>query len=194
MIAYEKTQQNLPRPLSAKKEYTMGDQIYQTDEVILETARIEYQNEHNRTSIIDSKTNIILSFTAVIFVAFIPMINLKNIITVSVVNFGDCILPISIFVFLILSMLSMFLSILSLIKCVFTKEYKVIDTEYFYDINKLKENKDLYSIALAQFYIEATDINKEINDNRIKNYKKGVICTILSVMFFAVYVILFSLL
>lgn len=177
-----------------QEEYTMDNQTYKTDEVILETARIEYQNEHNRTSIIDSKTNIILSFTAIIFVAFIPMINLKNIFTVNIANFGDCILPISIFIFLILSILSMFLSIVSLIKCVLTQEYKVIDAEYFYDINKLKESKDLYSIALSQFYIEATSVNKETNDNRIKNYKKGVIFTILSVMFFAAYVILFSLL
>ncbi len=172
----------------------MDSQIYKAGEIILETARMEYQNEHNRTSIIDSKTNIILSFTAIIFVAFIPMINLKNIITVNVESFGDCILPISISLFLILSMVSMFLSIISLTKCVFTKEYKVIDTEFFYDVNKLKEDKELYSIALSQFYIEATNINKKTNDNRIKNYKKGVIFTIISVMFFALYVILLSLL
>lgn len=165
---------------------------YECGEILLETAKDEYHNEHQRTSVIDSKTNIVLSFSAVIFIAMMQAVNLKKIFSIKVTTFGDFVIPLILYISLIGALTAMVMSIISLVKCIFTKEYKTIDTAYFYNVKKLKYKERLYSTALAHFYIEATIINKNTNDERVRNYKRGVVLTISSVGFFVLYSVISS--
>jgi hypothetical protein len=51
---------------------------YESGEILLATAKSEYNNEHNRTTILDSKTNIVLTFSALLFVAMTQIVNIKK--------------------------------------------------------------------------------------------------------------------
>ena len=48
-------------------------------ELLLKTSKSEYENEHNRTSIIDSKTNISLPIISAFFLALIQLNDYKAI-------------------------------------------------------------------------------------------------------------------
>ena len=54
-----------------------------TVDLLLSTAKSEYENEHNRTSIIDSKTNISLPIISAFFLAFVQLNDYKTIFELS---------------------------------------------------------------------------------------------------------------
>lgn len=68
----------------------------------------------------------------------------------------------------------------------------MIDSQYFYDVNKLKHTPDMFAIAVSQFYIEALNTNKLANDKRIKEYKCGMILLIVSIVLFSIHAVLAS--
>ena len=59
----------------------------QAVEVLLSTAKSEYENEHNRTSVIDSKTSIALPIVSAYFLALAPMNDFKSIFDVKIEKF-----------------------------------------------------------------------------------------------------------
>lgn len=163
---------------------------YPSGEVLYDISKSEYENEKKRTSILDSKINIVVSLTSVFFVAITQVLNLKKIFSINITSFSDVILPAILFLTIISSMVVSFISLFFFLKAIFTKEYKEIDPKYFYDINKLKKEKELYTITVAHFYIEATMVNKKENDNRVIIYQKGLKLLIVSIFLFSLYMLL----
>lgn len=170
----------------------MADNKYPSGEVFLQICKSEYENEQNRTSVIDSKANIVISLAGVFFVAITQIINLKKIFQIEIESFADALVPTLLLLTIIGSITTAFIAIIFFLKVVFTKKYKSLDAEYFYDINKLKQEVDLYSIAVSQFYIEVTKVNAFLNDVRVKWYKRGLILLIISIGAFALHTCLLS--
>lgn len=168
------------------------EEKYPSGKILLDIAKSEYENEKNRTSIIDSKANIVISLSAVFFVAMTQIVDLKTLLKMKINTFTDVFLPSILFITIIGALIIAFISLVFFMRVIFTKTYMTLDANYFYDINKLKREESMYSIATSQFYIEATNANKQANDHRIKNYKRGLITLIISIAVFALHTVLLS--
>lgn len=168
------------------------DPEYQSGEILLDLCKSEYESEKSRTSIIDSKTNIVISLTAVFFIAITQVINFKKILSVNIDSFANVLIPTILFISIIASLVTGFVALIYFLRVIFTKEYKSVDVNYFYNKDKLKVDKQLFSIATAQFYIEAINVNVSANDHRIKLYRKGMIFLIVSIVTFAIHVCFIS--
>jgi len=159
-------------------------------ELLLSTAKNEYENEHSRTSVIDSKTSIALPIISAYFLALAQMNDFKTIFNVHIEKFVDIIIPaISLLTYggsLILS----FIAVMMMVKVVTTRDYNTIKPIDLYDEDYLKNKKTALEIKLIQLYIEATQNNKLENDSRIPLYKKGWLLTTISIVLFVIYVII----
>lgn len=159
------------------------DTKYKSGEIFLDICRSEYESEKNRVNTIDSKTNIVITLLSVFFVSITEVINFKTIFSYSVSNFVESIFPTILILTMLGAIVTSFISILCFLKVIFTSSYQCIDLKY---------DKELYSITLAHFYIQATEINRNVNDKRIKIYKKGMIFLIVSIFLFTLYISLHS--
>ena len=160
-----------------------------TVEVLLSTAKSEYENEHNRTSVIDSKTSIALPIVSAYFLALAPMNDFKSIFDVKIEKFVDVIIPAVSLLTYVGSLALAFVAVMMMVKVVTTREYNTIKTADLYDEDFLKHKKIALEIKLIQLYIEATQNNKAENDSRIPLYKKGWLLTTISIVLFVAYVI-----
>ena len=125
-----------------------SDEIkYPSGQILLDIAKIEYENENNRTSILDSKTNTVISLTAIFFVAMAQIINLKKILNFKIFVMQDALIPSILIITIFGALILAFISLIYFLKVIFTKSYFTIDANYFYDIEKLKHNPDYFSIA-----------------------------------------------
>ena len=162
----------------------------QTVGLLLETAKAEYDNEHNRTSIIDSKTNISLPLISAFFLAFIQLNDYKTIFGLSTNTFVQWLLPATLFfsytVALVLGLISVFL----MTRVILTKEYKTIKIQDLYDEDYLKTVPLFLSIKVINLYCESTAHNKEQNDQRVKWYKSSWILMFISLILYLVYIII----
>lgn len=170
----------------------MSDSKYPSGEVLLQICKSEYENELNRTSVIDSKANIVISLAGVFFVAITQIIDLKKIFQIKIESFVDTLLPTILLLTILGSITTAFIALTFFLRVIFTKSYKALDAKYYYDIEKLKQEIQLYSIAASQFYIEATNVNAVLNDIRVKWYKRGLVLLIISIGAFALYACLLS--
>lgn len=161
----------------------------QAVEVLLSTAKSEYENEHNRTSVIDSKTSIALPIISAYFLALAPMNDFKSIFDVKIEKFVDVIIPAVTLLTYVGSLALAFVAVMMMVKVVTTREYNTIKTADLYDEDFLKHKKIALEIKLIQLYIEATQNNKAENDSRIPLYKKGWLLTTISIVLFVAYVI-----
>lgn len=165
---------------------------YKSGEILLQTSIKEYESEKNRTSVIDSKTNIVISLTAILFIAITEIVDLNKLLSVKSTYFATNLLTAILFLSIVSSIVFAFLALIFFLKVIFTKAYKSIDANYFYDTDKLKIDPQLFSIALSRFYIDAIVVNAKANDKRINYYKKGMSLLIVSVATFTLHVCLLS--
>lgn len=66
--------------------------------LLLDTSISEYNNEHNRTSILDSKVSIALPIISAYFLALAPMNDYKTIFKMSISTFTELVLPAALFI------------------------------------------------------------------------------------------------
>lgn len=158
-------------------------------ELLLSTAKSEYENEHNRTSIIDSKTSIALPIISAYFLALAQMNDYRTIFNIHIDKFADSIIPTISLLTYTVSLILSFIAVLMMVKVVITRDYNTIKPIDLYDEDYLKNKKTALEIKLIQLYIEATQNNKSENDLRIPLYKKGWLFTTISIVLFVIYII-----
>lgn len=158
-------------------------------ELLLSTAKSEYENEHSRTSVIDSKTSIALPIISAYFLALAQINDFKTIFNVHIEKFIDVIIPAISFLTYGGSLILSFVAVMIMVRVVTTRDYNTIKPIDLYDEDYLKNKKTILEIKLIQLYIEATQNNKTENDLRIPLYKKGWLLTTISIVLFVVYVI-----
>ena len=163
-------------------------------DVLLQTSKNEYENEHSRTSIIDNKTSIALPIMSAYFLALIPQNNLKQLFSVQLNTFFDFLLPSCLLLLYISSLVLAFLAVINIINVVMTKDYIAIDPYALYDEDYLFNDKKYIVIKLISLYIEASLSNKEVNDSRIPKYKKSWKFVIISICLFMAYMLMFNIL
>lgn len=88
------------------------EEKYPSGQILLEIAKSEYENEKNRTSIIDSKANITITLLSVLFIAMTQALNLKRIFEIEIKNFSNTIFPALLFITIIGSLAIAFISLI----------------------------------------------------------------------------------
>ncbi len=164
--------------------------ILDSVELLLETAKSEYENEHNRTTIIDTKIGISLPIISAYSLALAQMNNYKEIFTFKISNFGDLFVPTVLFLSYTSSLVLSLVSIIMMVMVIITRDYTNIKTMDLYDNDYLKSGKIFLSIKLLSLYIESTIKNKSQNDKRIPMYRKSWIFSVISIILFVAYIII----
>lgn len=160
-----------------------------TVDLLLSTAKSEYENEHNRTSIIDSKTNISLPIISAFFLAFVQLNDYKTIFELSTNTFAEWLLPATLFFSYTCALVLGLISVFLMTRVILTKEYKTIKIHDLYDEDYLKEISVFLSIKLINLYCESTLHNKIQNDQRVKWYRHSWILMFITLILYLIYII-----
>lgn len=169
----------------------MCDQFNQDSiTLLLHTAKEEYNNEHNRTSIIDSKSGIAFPIISAYFLVLAPLSDYKSIFSTQILSFKDCIIPSILFITYSASIILALMAIVKMVLVITTREYITLQPQDLYDEGYLKREPAVLSVKLIDLYIAATVKNKVQNDARIPLYKNSCQLTIVSIVFFVIYMII----
>ena len=161
----------------------------ETVELLLETAKAEYDNEHNRTSIIDSKTNISLPIISAFFLALIQLNDYKAIFKLPTTTFLQWILPAILFFSYSCALVFGLISVFLMTRVILTKEYKTIKIQDLYDEDYLKKISVFLSIKLINLYCESTLHNKLQNDQRVMWYRHSWFLMFITLTLYLIYII-----
>lgn len=161
-----------------------------TVETLLETAKSEYDNEHSRTTVIDTKIGISLPIVAAYFIALAQINNYKEIFAFSILSFWDVFIPSLLFLSYTFSLVLSLISILMMVHVIIMRDYYTIKPRVLYDNDYLSNKKVFLSIELLSLYIEATENNKVQNDSRVPIYRKSWILSVVSIILFVIYIII----
>lgn len=161
--------------------------------LLYETTKTEYENEHSRTSIIDSKTSISLPIIATYFLALVQMNDFKQIMSVEISAFYILVQTGILFITYIISLVFAFFAVINMVRVILAKDYKVIKPIDLYENGFLQNNVLVLYFELIDLYITATTHNKSKNDERIPLYKKGWLFSVISLSIFTIYIIIHNL-
>lgn len=162
--------------------------------VLLDSSKHEYDSEHNRITVIDSKTGVSLPIISAYFLALANMNDYKSIFNVKINTFFDALCPFIIFISYTAGLIMAGLAVMMMVKVIMTRNYSTIKPLDLYDEDYLK-NKPIYiSTKLITLYIGATKFNQSQNRYRVNCYRKGWLFTAISIAFYVIYIIVKNLL
>ena len=159
-------------------------------ELLYTIAQNEYSNEHERTNVIHSKAGIALPILSAYFLAVIQMNDYKSMLAIMVKDFWSSLTAASLFLSYTVSAAFALVSVVYMAKVVFAKGYMRIDPENLYTADNLTLDHQKFIGKLMKIYFNAIEFNINVNDSRMKNYKKSWIYTFFSVLCFVVYSVL----
>lgn len=158
--------------------------------LLLNTVKSEYNNEHNRTSIIDSKSGIALPIISAYFLALAPLSDYKSIFATHISSFKDFIFPAILFLTYTTSIVLALIAMIKMVFVIATRQYCILKPEDLYDESYLKKEPLVLSVYLINLYLKATENNKTQNDKRIPLYRSSWTLTIISIISFVVYILI----
>lgn len=162
----------------------------QSVELLLSTAKDEYNNEQNRTSIIDTKANIALPIISTFFLALVQMNDYKSILELPSETFVKFLIPALLFLSYSASLVLCVISVIFLAKVIHMRGYITLSIRDLYDEDFLKNCPTAYAIQIIRLYCESSEYNKEQNDLRAKWYNLGWRLVLFAVSCFVLYSIL----
>ena len=165
---------------------------FQSAEKLLEVVRLEYQNEINRTSIIDTKTGITLPIVATYFFLVLQFRSIRDIfgVELKVKTTAELFYELGIPVIYICSIVCALFSLVWLFRVVISSPYEMIDPVPFNDKKTMSQPENIFAAAMVTYYIRALEKNHSVNDRRVILYKQGWTYAIISLSTFFAYVIL----
>ena len=159
----------------------MSEEFLQSGEVLLEIAKSEYQNEFNRSSVLDTKIGIALPIIAKsVRQLFITNPDCTNIMTL--------ILSVCIPIIFVAAIISAAIALIYLFRAIVTHSYQTIDPCYFNDKDKMSLSPSVFSGVMVTYYIRALEHNRATNDKRVTLYKRGWTSAMISLGLFVLYI------
>lgn len=177
--------QNTESPKDSSTEFNI-----QTVNLLLDTAKAEYDKEHSRTCTIDSKTNISLPIISAFFLALVQLNDYKTIFQLSTDTFAQWLLPATLFSSYTIALILGFVAVLLMTLVILTREYAVLNIRDLYNEDFLKNTPIFFSIQLIKLYCEANEENKLQNDKRVKWYRYSWILMLITLALYLVYIVI----
>lgn len=172
-------------------EQTETDLVFNKESVdlLLCTAKAEYDNEHSRSSIIDTKTNISLPIISAFFLALVQLNDYKYIFNLPSDTFSSWLLPATLFASYTLALILGMSSVFLMTRVIFTRDYKTLKIRELYDEDYLKNNCIFFSTHIFDLYCNCTEFNKKQNDGRVRLYKHSWILMFATLCLYLIYII-----
>lgn len=170
----------------------MNDEFLQSGQALLEITKSEYQNEFNRTSVLDTKIGITLPIIATYFFLVLQFDNLKILflskidctsVTTALSSVGKPLIFGA-------TIISASIALIYLFRAIITHSYRTIDPRYFNNSNTMSQPAHIFSGVMVTYYIKAIDHNRSTNDKRVLLYRRGWISTMVSLSLFVAYILL----
>ena len=162
---------------------------FPSSKLLMDIAIEEYQNEHSRTSVIDTKINIALPIIATYVFLVLDRMNISGYMSKienNSLSIMDAQLQVGLIMvvvcFAIVSMVCLFMTIK-------TNEYTILKVEDFYKPEYMALEEDMFCSGVIKYIITASKQNKAVNDSRIKRYKMGLIMIGVSFLFYILYMV-----
>lgn len=170
----------------------MNDEFLQSGQALLEIAKSEYQNEFNRTSVLDTKIGIALPIIATYFFLVLQFDNIKTLLLsqIECASVATILLFVSKPLIFLATILSASLALIYMFRAIITHSYRTIDPKYFNDRNAMSQPIHIFSGVMVTYYIKAIDHNHSTNDKRVCLYRRGWISTMVSLSLFVLYILL----
>ena len=175
---------------NSKSESKPNAEDIRSVELLYAIAQNEYSNEHERTNMIHSKAGIALPIISAYFLALIQMNDYKSMLAIMVKDFWSSLTAASLFLSYTISAAFALASVVYMAKVVFAKGYMRIDPENLYTVDNLTQNHQEFMEKLMKIYFKAIEFNINVNNSRMRHYKKSWIWTFCSVLCFVVYIVL----
>ena len=158
--------------------------------LLLTTSMASYSEEHNRTQIIDSKSNISLPIVSAFVLTIVHAMNYRQIVNLPSDSFSKWLIPFLLFTTYSTSLLIGVFSAFFMTRVIMMRDYKVINSRDLYDKDFLKNDTVPFSITITNLYIQASEYNKLQNDKRVSWYKTGCRLAFISLISYILYFVL----
>lgn len=159
-------------------------------ELLYTIAQNEYSNEHERTNMLHSKAGIALPIISAYFLALIQMNDYKSMWAFPVADIWTAFVPVALFISYTAGAVFALLSVVYMAKVVFAKGYMRIDPENLWTKDNLTLEHQDFMEKLMKIYFKAIEFNINVNNDRMKTYKKSWMYTFYSVLCFVIYIVL----
>lgn len=159
-------------------------------ELLFSITQSEYNNEYERTNMIQSKAGIALPIIAAYFLTFAQMNDYRSILRFTVNNIWECLLPLGLFISYSAGLIFAIMAVVYMARVVFAKGYKRLNPQSFCKESCLSQEYLIFVRNLMHQYFDAIEHNAKANDQKMKMYKQSWSCTFVSVACFLAYVIL----
>lgn len=170
----------------------MSEEFLQSGEVLLEIAKSEYQNEFNRSSVLDTKIGIALPIIATYFFLILQYKSVRQLFITNpdCTNIMTLILSVCIPIIFVAAIISAAIALIYLFRAIVTHSYQTIDPCYFNDKDKMSLSPSVFSGVMVTYYIRALEHNRATNDKRVTLYKRGWTSAMISLGLFVLYIFL----
>lgn len=158
--------------MSNKKESKNEQKQYPSTDLLLNLCINEYQKETQRTSSIDTKTNIFLTLSTALYAFFIPLSDLKNVYAIEY-SIKNSVVALMITFLVITSFISLLTATIIFISVISSRKYKAIDVHSL--LKYADKEREKTSVVMCRLYDTAVLFNRQLNEKRMKLFKTGVI-------------------
>ena len=164
---------------------------FQSSELLLEITKSEYQNELERSSRLDTKTEIALAIFATYFFLILQHTSVKQLFMSrpDITNLWSLLVSVLPPVMFLLALILAAFSLVYFVRVIAPYSYQKIDPNCFNDKEKMSYTPREFAAVMVTFYIRALEANRMINDKRVAKYSRGWSCFITSLCLFVLYMI-----
>ena len=156
-----------------------NDVQYPSTGTILDTCKIEYQKEMQRTSNIDGKTNTFLTISTALYAFLVPLANFKQMFELEN-TLRNCVSTVLLIVLLVMSFLTLLTATILFILVISSRTYKAIDISVL--LSYADRQKEQTSVVLSRLYDGAITYNRLLNEKRMRLFKMVVIFIIIFII------------
>lgn len=172
-----------------QNESSTSSDKFPSSEIILDIVRAEYQNEIDRSSKLDQKIGVSLTITSTYFFILLQGFYVRDELEF-ILNGTLTLSMIYHAVLLILFIGAVAFSAKALVRfccAISTHTYLRIDVDKVYTFENLRFVPDCLAASAAPLFSISIAKNKDVNDERVLEYKEGWQKVLISLAFFVVY-------
>lgn len=152
---------------------------YPSTEIILDSCKIEYEKEMQRTSNIDGKTNTFLTISTALYAFFIPLANFRQMFSLEN-TLKNCVSIVMVIALIVASFLTLLTATILFISVISSRAYKAIDISALLPYADREKQKT--SVVLCRLYDSAIVYNRNLNEKRMKLFKCGVVFIVVCII------------
>mgnify|MGYP005869434941 CR=1 FL=1 len=170
----------------------MENEEFESSEILLEIVKSEYQNEFQRTSVLDTKVGITLPIIATYFFLLLQFDSIKQVFVAKpdTQNIATTLFSVCSPLIYIITIICSGAALMYLFQAIITQSYKTVDPRCFNTKEKMSQSKTVFSAVMVTYYIQALEHNHSTNDIRVALYKRGWILAMISLGLFVCYIFL----